>query len=67
MEHSIKKLRLEKKRLEKEIDGLNDIIQNKTKVVIKKMNLEDKIKSNELNGTYWTTTTTKRKNIKTTD
>ena len=63
LEHSIKKLRLKKKSLEKEIDGLNDIIQNKTNVVMKKINLEDKIKSNELNGTYWTATTTRRKKI----
>ena len=52
-----KSLRLEKKRLHKEIENLNKIKQDKTIILIK----QKKIERNELNGTYWTTTTIKRK------
>ena len=57
LEATAKSLRLEKKRLHKEIDILNKIRQSKTRILIKKMKME----RNELNGTYWTTTTIKRK------
>ena len=57
LEATAKSLRLEKKRLHKEIDILNKIRQSKTRILIKKMKME----RNELNGTYWTTMTIKRK------
>ena len=57
LEATAESLRLEKKRLHKEIDILNKIRQSKTRILIKKMNME----RNELNGTYWTTMTIKRK------
>ena len=57
LETTAKSLRLEKKRLHKEIDILNKIRQSKTRILIKKMKME----RNELNGTYWTTMTIKRK------
>ena len=57
LEATAKSLRLEKKRLHKEIDNLNKIRQSKTRILIKKMKME----RNELNGTYWTTMTIKRK------
>ena len=57
LETTAKSLRLEKKRLHKEIENLNKIKQDKTRILIKQM----KIERNELNGTYWTTTTIKRK------
>ena len=57
LEATAKGLRFEKKMLHKEIDILNKIKQNKTRILTKKMKME----RNELNGTYWTTTTTKRK------
>ena len=49
LETTAKSLRLEKKRLHKEIDILNKIRQDKTRILIKKMKMERK----ELNGTYW--------------
>ena len=57
LEATAKSLRLEKKRLHKEIDILNKIRQGNTRILIKKMKME----RNELNGTYWTTMTIKRK------
>ena len=57
LEATAKSLRLEKKWLIKEIDNLNKIRQDKTRILIKKMRIE----RNELNGTYLTTTTIKRK------
>ena len=57
LEATAKSLRLEKKRLHKEIDILNKIRQSRTRILIKKMKME----RNELNGTYWTTMTIKRK------
>ena len=57
LEATAKSLRLEKKRLHKEIDILNKIREGKTRILIKKMKME----RNELNGTYWTTMTIKRK------
>ena len=57
LEATAKSLRLEKKRLHKEIDNLNKIRQSKTRILIKKMKME----RNELNGPYWTIKTIKRK------
>ena len=57
LEATTKGLRLEKKRLHKEIEILNKIRQSKTRILIKKMKME----RNELNGPYWTIKTIKRK------
>ena len=60
LEATAKSLRLEKKRIHKEIDILNKIRQSRTRILITKMKME----RNELNGTYWTTMTIKRKVLK---